>query len=112
MPPGSLQRRPPHHDITLKCVHFYEDRNESPRTQRFKYLLIIIQADSQRFVFQFIGSYVSQQSGEFPFLDRRAIVPVETVRVGKPKSKASDGTSLPDLNNVQGDVYYMFPKAR
>ena len=39
-------------------------------------------------------------------------MPVETVRVGKPKSKASDGTSLPDLNNVQGDVYYMFPKAR
>jgi hypothetical protein len=81
--------------------------------QRSKYFLIIIQADSQRFVFQFIGYNLSKQNGKFPYLDRRAIVPVKTVRcIGKPKAAASDGTELPDLNNVQGDVYYMFPKAR
>ena len=39
-------------------------------------------------------------------------MPVKTVRLGQPKATASDGTLLPDLNNVQGDVYYMFPKAR
>ena len=39
-------------------------------------------------------------------------MPVKTVRLGQPKATASDGTNLPDLNNVQGDVYYMFPKAR
>ena len=96
-----------------KCVHFYEDQDVSPCTQRSsKYFIIIIQADSQHFVFQFIGSSRSQQSSKFPFLERRAIVPVKTVRIGKPEAKASDGTELPDLNNVQGDVYYMFPKAR
>ena len=39
-------------------------------------------------------------------------MPVKTVRLGQPKRTASDGTELPDLNNVQGDVYYMFPKVR
>lgn len=39
-------------------------------------------------------------------------MPVKSVRLGKPKAKAVDGTELPDLNNVQGDVYYRFPKAR
>ena len=40
-----------------------------------KYFLIVIQADSQRFVFKSIGNR-SKQSDKFPFLDRRAIVPV------------------------------------
>ena len=40
-----------------------------------KYFLIVIQADSQRFVFQSISNR-SKQSDKFPFLDRGAIVPV------------------------------------
>ena len=39
-------------------------------------------------------------------------MPVKTARIGKFEAVASDGTELPDLKNVQGDVYYMFPKAR
>ena len=39
-------------------------------------------------------------------------MPVKTARLGQSTLTASDGTDLPDLNNVQGDVYYMFPKAR
>jgi len=45
-----------------------------------------------------------------PFLDRRAVVPVKKARIGRPEARALDGTELPDLNNVQGDVYYGFPK--
>ncbi|THU91463.1 Dyp-type peroxidase [Dendrothele bispora CBS 962.96] len=41
------------------------------------------------------------------YLHRRAIVPAETLRLGE---IAGDGTALPDLDNVQGDVYFMFPK--
>ena len=55
---------------------------------------------------------ISKQISKYPYLDRRAIVPVKTVRLGQPKAKSFEGTELPDLNNVQGDVYYMFPKAR
>ena len=81
-----------------KCIHFYKDQDVnydvSPCTQRSKYFLIIIQADSQRFVFQFIRSNLPEQIGKFkfPFLDWRAIVPVKTVRIEEPKAAASDGT--------------------
>ena len=54
-----------------------------------KYFLIVIQADIQRFVFQSIGSNrfnQGRQSRKFPFLDRRAIVSVNTVRLGKLKA--------------------------
>lgn len=98
-----------------KCVHFYQDQDVSPCTQRSRYFLITIQADSQRFVFQLVGNPGSDRSklnGEFPFLERRAIVPVKTARIGKHKAMALDGTPLPDLNNVQGDIYFMFPKVR
>ena len=49
-----------------------------------KYFIIVLQADSQKFVFQSIGSNrfkQSLQSRKFPFLDRRAIVSVNTVRL-------------------------------
>jgi hypothetical protein len=45
-------------------------------------------------------------------LHRRAIVPDQTYLLGGHKEKAQDDTALPDLKNVQGDVYFMFPKAR
>ncbi|KAK7051605.1 hypothetical protein VNI00_004584 [Paramarasmius palmivorus] len=43
-------------------------------------------------------------------LKRRALVPVPHVLLGEHKTTADDGTPLPDLNNVQGDVIFMFPK--
>ncbi|KAK7463479.1 hypothetical protein VKT23_006828 [Stygiomarasmius scandens] len=43
------------------------------------------------------------------FLHRRAIVPRQSLLLGE-HPKEADGTPLPDLNNVQGDVYFMFPK--
>ena len=121
MHPASLETLLPEIEHEHKCIHFYEDQNVSPCTHRSKYFLIIIQADSQHFVVQLIGSHSSKDpskhrskyltSREFPYLDRRAIVPVKKVRLGQ-SLVASDGNDLPDLNNVQGDVYYMFPKAR
>ena len=51
-----------------------------------KYFLIVLQADSQRFVFQSIGSNrfkQSLQSRKFPFLDRRAIVSVSALKKAK-----------------------------
>ncbi|EFI27470.1 hypothetical protein CC1G_15505 [Coprinopsis cinerea okayama7 len=42
-------------------------------------------------------------STKLPYLQRRAIVPVD-VRPGRTPGQ------LPDMANVQGDIYYMFPK--
>ena len=53
---------------------------------------------------------VSQGTQKFRFLHRRAIVPHQTFLYGEHMTNAEDGTPLPDLNCVQGDVYFMFPK--
>ena len=43
-------------------------------------------------------------------LARRALVPFLNILLGDLKSIADDGTPLPNLNNVQGDPIFMFPK--
>ncbi|ESK95378.1 hypothetical protein Moror_3816 [Moniliophthora roreri MCA 2997] len=52
----------------------------------------------------------SQGTPKLSLLQRRAIIPHQALLDGEPKKTADDGTPLPDLNNVQGDVYFMFPK--
>ncbi|KDR79158.1 hypothetical protein GALMADRAFT_208622 [Galerina marginata CBS 339.88] len=47
---------------------------------------------------------------KYKFLKRRAIVPHPTLLAGKPIKKDEDGNDLPNLDNVQGDIYFMFPK--
>ncbi|KAI3611319.1 hypothetical protein WG66_002137 [Moniliophthora roreri] len=51
-----------------------------------------------------------QGAPKLRLLQRRAIVPHQTLLYGEHMKAADDGTPLPDLNNVQGDVYFMFPK--
>jgi hypothetical protein len=43
-------------------------------------------------------------------LTRRALVPVLNVLLGDLRTIFDDGTPLPNLNNVQGDAIFMFPK--
>ncbi|KAF8630219.1 hypothetical protein AX15_003045 [Amanita polypyramis BW_CC] len=44
------------------------------------------------------------------FLHRRAIIPIHPSPLAKQAAEKDADTPLPDLKNVQGDVYFIFPK--
>ena len=50
---------------------------------------------------------------KLPFLKRRAIVPRQRFINAPPViDPGAAGPDTPDLDNVQGDVYFMFPKVK
>ena len=57
------------------------------------------------------GATMTPFNRRFPYLKRRAIIPAKAHLGTGDKKKEVDPDCKVDLNNVQGDVYYMFPKA-
>lgn len=57
-----------------------------------------------------LANNLGVQYKDIKYLERRAIIPA---KLGASTSRTSNGLTapLPDLDNVQGDIYYMFPKA-